>query len=121
MDIYRQEILDHFKHPRNFGEIKKATHKGMDRNTSCGDIIEMSLVLKKGRVKEVMFKGEGCAVSMAGASMLTEKIKGKKVEEIVKMGDKDIEKMLNIKISSARKKCAELGLLVCQKSLKTVI
>jgi len=121
MDIYRQEILDHFKHPRNFGELKGATNKAMDRNASCGDVIEMSLKVKKGRIVEVMFKGEGCAVSIAGASMLTEKVKGMKVEEIEKMGDKEIEEMLNIKISSARKKCAELGLLVCQKSLRQAI
>lgn len=121
MDIYRQDILDHFKRPRNFGELKKATHKAMDRNASCGDVIEMSLIIEKGRVKAVKFKGEGCAVSMAGSSMLTEKIKGKKVEEIAKMGDKDIVKMLNIEISPARKKCAGLGLIVCQKSLSQAI
>lgn len=118
MDIYRQEILDHFKNPRNFGTVKGATHSASDRNASCGDVMEMSLIIEKGRVKAVKFKGEGCAVSMAGASMLTEKIKGKKVEEIAKMGDKDIEKMLNIKISPARKKCAGLGLLVCKKLIE---
>ncbi|MFH0943259.1 MAG: iron-sulfur cluster assembly scaffold protein [Candidatus Beckwithbacteria bacterium] len=121
MDIYRQEILDHFKHPRNFGELTKATHKAMDRNASCGDVLEMSLRVEKGKVVEVKFKGEGCAVSMAGASMLTEMIKGKKAVEIMKLGDKDIERMLKIKISPARKKCAGLGLVVCQKSLLTAI
>ncbi|MDZ7587611.1 MAG: iron-sulfur cluster assembly scaffold protein [Patescibacteria group bacterium] len=115
MDIYREEILDHFKNPRNYGEVKQATHKGMDRNASCGDLLEMSAIIEKGKVKIVKFKGEGCAVAMAAASMLTEKIKGMSITEIAKMTEAEIVKMLGINISSARMKCATLGLVLCKK------
>lgn len=117
MDIYREEILDHYKNPRNYGSLKEATHQASDRNASCGDLMEMSLKVKKGRIEAVKFKGEGCAISMAAASMLTEKIKGRRVAEIELMTDKDIAKMLGVKISLTRMKCATLGLVVCQKAI----
>ena len=118
MDIYREEILDHYKNPRNFGEIKQASGQAIDRNASCGDVISMSLRVVKDKIKEVKFKGEGCAVSMASASMLTEMVKGKKVSQVKKIKDEEIIKRLGINISSGRKKCATLGLVALKKALE---
>lgn len=115
MDIYREEILDHFKNPRNYGEIKRATHKATDRNASCGDRLEMSMIIEKDLIKAVKFQGEGCAVSLAAASMLTEKIKGMSIKKIEKMTEAEVVKMLRINISPARMKCATLGLVLCKK------
>jgi len=124
MDIYREEILDHFKKPRNWGLVTTASKgwvKAKEVNGSCGDVMEMGLRVKKGRIEEVKFQGEGCAISMAAGSMLTEMIKGKKIKEVEKMSDKEMIDRLGIKISSGRKKCATLGLEVCQKLLKKLI
>ena len=118
MDIYREEILDHFKNPRNSGKLKGASVSHKETNASCGDILEMSLKIKDGKVVEVRFEGEGCAVSMAAASMLTEMILGKNLEVLKKMKAVEMEKRLGIKISSGRKKCAALGLVTLKKALE---
>jgi len=124
MNIYREEILDHFKRPRNFGSTppeatrSKGWVKAKEVNGSCGDVMEMGLRIKAGKVEEVRFEGEGCAISMAASSMLTEMIKGKKVREVEKMTGEEMIKRLGIKISLGRKKCATLGLEVCQKAVK---
>ncbi len=120
MDIYREEILDHFKNPRNYGQVKQARVKMRQSNASCGDVMEMSLKIKKGKVEEVRFQGEGCVISIAAGSMLTEMIKGKKIEEVEKISDKEMIERLGIKISSGRRKCATLGLEVCQKAIKKI-
>lgn len=117
MDIYREEILDHYKRPRNFGPLPAGGAKAMDRNASCGDVIEIGVKIKAGKIQEVKFQGEGCAIAMAATSMLTEMVKGKTVEKVKKLTDKEMIKKLGINISLGRKKCATLGLVVLQKLL----
>ena len=117
MDIYREEILDHYKNPRNFGPLPGATKKASDRNASCGDVIEIGVRIKAGKIEEIKFQGEGCAIAIASTSMLTEMVKGKTVEKVKKLTDKDMIKKLGINISLGRKKCAQLGLVVLQKAL----
>jgi len=118
MDIYREEILDHFKNPRNYRKVKDSSAETEERNASCGDVIKMEVKVKKGKLKEIGFSGEGCAISIAATSMLTEMVKGKKVEEIRKINEREMIKRLGIKISGGRKKCAILGLTVLEKLLK---
>ncbi|HBU21970.1 TPA: hypothetical protein DEB02_03435, partial [Candidatus Beckwithbacteria bacterium] len=118
MDIYREEILDHYKNPRNFGPTSLKASRGervfkaRETNASCGDVMEMAVVLKGGRLSAIKFEGEGCAVSMAAASMLTEKVKGKKVAEAEKMTDDEMIGLLKIEVGPTRRKGATLG-LVC--------
>lgn len=81
LQLYQQMIIDHGQRPRNFGEIEQPTHKQKGYNPLCGDKLEMYLVIHDGIIQDVKFNGEGCAISMASASMLTEMIKGKKVDE----------------------------------------
>ena len=110
-DLYREHILDHYKNPRNFGELEGATHHYHDTNPLCGDEITMFLLVgEDGKVQDVHFTGRGCAISQASASLLTEDVKGKALDEL-KGYDKDqVLANLGIPISPARVKCALLSL-----------
>ena len=109
-EIYRQKILDHYRHPRNFGTLKKATHAAGHQNISCGDAVQFQVRIVKGRVADIAFTGEGCAVSIAAASMLSEFAKNKALKTILKMDKPAIEKIIGISVSGAREQCAMLGL-----------
>ena len=109
-DMYRDYILDHYKNPRNFGELAGATHRYHDTNPLCGDEITMSLLIDDDVVKDVRFQGKGCAISQASASILTEEIKGKTLEEVRAIDRDHVLANLGIPISPARIKCALLGL-----------
>ena len=116
--IYQENILDHYKSPRNFGKIAKATVHHHEYNPLCGDEIEMFLIIDENKkVAEVRFHGHGCAISQASASMLTEQIKGKSVEELKKFSKDDILEMLSIPISPVRLKCALLSLDTLKNSI----
>ncbi len=110
LDMYAEQILDYYKNPRNFGEIKNAQIHARDLNPLCGDEIEIFAKANGQMISEIKFKGVGCAISMASASMLTEKAKGKNISEVMKFGEKEILEMLGIEVSPARKKCEMLGL-----------
>ena len=109
-DMYRDYILDHYKNPRNAGDLPEATHRYHDTNPLCGDEITMSLLIDDDRVKDVRFVGRGCAISLASASILTEEIKGKSLAEVKAIDRQHILENLGIPISPARVKCALLGL-----------
>ena len=109
-DLYRDYILDHYKNPRNSGDLVGATNTYQDSNPLCGDEITMALLIDDDRVKDVRFKGRGCAISQASASMLTEEIKGKTLDEVRAIDRQHILENLGIPISPARIKCALLGL-----------
>ncbi len=81
-DLYREVILDHYKNPRNRGELagESACHIDL-QNPTCGDEIHLSVDLSEGRIADVRFAGRGCSISMASASMMTEALKGKTLEE----------------------------------------
>lgn len=121
MDIYREEILDHYRNPRNFGELMKADGRHKETNASCGDMIEVAVKWQKEkgdrRIGEIKFRGAGCAISLAAASMLTEAVKGKMAAEIEKMSEQDVMKLLGVKIGPARKRCAVLGLVALKQAI----
>ncbi|MEM3437491.1 MAG: SUF system NifU family Fe-S cluster assembly protein [Nitrososphaerales archaeon] len=116
-DMYAKMIIDLYRHPMNYGKIKNPDIKTQDTNPICGDIIEIQIKLNEGRVKEVKFNGKGCAISQASASLLTEMIKGKKIDELLKMDKKDILNALGIEISPVRLKCALLPLKVLKMGI----
>lgn len=117
MDLYSEIILDYFKHPVNKGEIAHPSSTSTEHNPLCGDKIRIDLLLdKKGKVCEAKFSGEGCAISQAAASMLTEKLIGKTPTQIKKIANEEIYEMLNIPISPGRVKCALLGLITAKKA-----
>lgn len=109
-DMYRDYILDHYKNPRNSGELPGATNTYHDTNPLCGDEITMALLIDGDVVTDVRFTGKGCAISQASASILTEEIKGKKLDEVKAIDRQHILENLGIPISPARIKCALLGL-----------
>ncbi len=116
-DIYRENILDHYRNPHNKGELKGFNFTDKENNPLCGDTIEAFIRVEDGKVKGISWKGSGCAISQASMSMLTDEIKGKSVEEIKKMTKDDIVKMLGIKLGIVRLKCALLGLKTISKAL----
>jgi nitrogen fixation NifU-like protein len=109
-DMYRDYILDHYKNPRNQGELAGATNAYADSNPLCGDELSMALRIEDDRVADVRFNGKGCAISVASASILTDEIKGKTLGEIKAIDRDHVLENLGIQISPARIKCALLSL-----------
>ncbi len=118
-ELYRHKILDHYRSPRNFGVLKNATHSAGHANISCGDQVQFQAIIKGGKIVDLAFSGEGCAVSTAAASMIGEYALGKSFAGIKKLDKKSIEKLLGIKVTGAREKCAMLGLDTLQQLQKT--
>lgn len=114
---YREYILDHYRDPRNYGKLEKPDVHSEDSNPLCGDQLGMDLQIEGDRVTEVRFQGRGCAISQAAASMLSEMIEGKPIEEVIKLGKEDVLEALGIDISPARTKCAFLSLRVLHRGL----
>jgi nitrogen fixation NifU-like protein len=109
-DLYRDYILEHYRHPHNFGILEDPDARYEGANPLCGDRITMMLGIRDGIVAEVAFTGRGCAISQASASLLTDEIKGKPVAEVARMTPEDVLDLLGIEISPARLKCALLSL-----------
>lgn len=109
-----EQILDHYKHPRNFGTLKEPDISHEEGNPSCGDLIRVDLALDGDgeRIVDVKFSGKGCAISQAAASMLTERIKGCTLEEVKSLSKEEMLEMLGIELSPMRVKCALLALKV---------
>ncbi len=103
-------ILDHYQNPRNYGEIEDADVSLQGGNPGCGDIITMYLKFNDDRLEKVTYTGEGCTISQAAASMLTELLEGYTVEQIENLDYKVISEMLSDELVKTRPKCATLGL-----------
>ena len=117
-DLYRDEILEHYREPHNFGTLDAPDASYEGHNPLCGDRITMMLVVDDaGTVSDVAFSGRGCAISQASASMLTDEVKGRPVSEVEDMTNQDILELLGIEISPARLKCALLSLDTLQHAL----
>src|SRR5579875_2490169 len=86
-DLYRQVIMDHYQHPRNQGQLADDAIAVDLRNPSCGDEIRLQMLVEDGVVKDVRFRGSGCSISMASASMMTDAIKGQSVDDALKLSE----------------------------------
>jgi nitrogen fixation NifU-like protein len=115
-DFYRDYILDHYRNPRNFGRLEHPDAQAEDLNPLCGDTIRMQLNLDGDIVRDVRFEGKGCAISQASASMLTESVKGMKLEDVAKLSKDVVLENVGIGISPTRMKCAMLGLRVLKSA-----
>jgi nitrogen fixation NifU-like protein len=117
-DFYRENILDHYRNPRNKGRLENPTHMHEEHNPLCGDVIRIDLhVNGEGIIDQVGFEGQGCAISQASASMLTEMIQGKTLEEAKEISKEDILEALGIEIGPVRLKCALLSLKVLKAGI----
>jgi len=124
MDLYRDNILDHYRNPRNFGKIENPDFQAEENNPLCGDKIKMEIKLLTTHyplqtIQDIKFSGVGCAISMASASMLTEKVKGKSIAEIKNLKSEDILEMLGVTLTPTRLKCALLPLEVLHKAISS--
>lgn len=119
-DLYREQLLDHYHNPENFGVLENADIDIEMDNPTCGDMIHLTAQLDaQGRIAQVMFEGQGCVVSMASASMFTSEAVGKTPAEIAAMGLADIEEMMGgVRLSMGRVKCATLPLNAMKQGLK---
>ena len=108
--LYREAILDHYKHPRNKGHLDSPSISHFDHNPFCGDEITLELKIQDGVVVQAAFDGRGCAISQASASMMTEEIIGKTLDELKGWSKEDILDLLGIEIGPVRLKCALLPL-----------
>jgi nitrogen fixation protein NifU and related proteins len=116
--MYKEIILDYYKNPRNRGNIDSPDAKAKDSNPLCGDVIEMQLKFSNNKVADIKFNGDGCAISQASASMLTELVMGKTIEEVRKI-DKTVllDNLGSPNLGAVRIKCALLPLKVMKSAV----
>ena len=115
--LYLEYLMDYYQNPRNYGTLEHPTLSYKEGNPACDDVIRMDFITKDGRIEDIKFSGKGCVISLASASMLTEMIKGKTLEEAKKIGKREILNALGISISPIRMKCALLSLKVMNACL----
>jgi nitrogen fixation NifU-like protein len=115
-DLYKEQILDHYKHPHNQGTLVGATNSFEDSNPLCGDKIRIEMKIENDVIADVKFTGKGCAISQASASMLTDEIKGKSLSELRDIDKQTVLDMLGIPLGPSRLKCALLPLKVIKAS-----
>jgi len=111
-DLYRDNIIDHYQNPRNYGTLEHPDISYEDSNPVCGDELRLDLKVQDGRVIDARFSGHGCSISQASASMLTEDIIGKTLEEVKQIDKQYLLEMLGIPLGPVRLKCALLSLKV---------
>jgi len=117
MDYYREYILEHYHNPRNYGRLENPDIRAEGANPLCGDQLTMDMQVEGDYVKEVRFLGQGCAISQAAASMLSERIAGRTVSEVIALGKDEVLEDLGVTISPGRTKCAFLSLRVLHLGL----
>ena len=123
MDYYRDNILDHYKNPRNFGKLDTPHIENSEGNPTCGDKFNFQIILdnpssgREAKIKEIKFTGTGCAISTASASLLSEKVKNKTVSEVLLLKKDDVTGLLGLDLTLARLKCALLPLEVVHRGL----
>jgi nitrogen fixation NifU-like protein len=118
-DMYQEVILQHYRSPKNFGPLEGANRVGEESNPLCGDRITMRLHVDEGsqKIDQVRFEGDGCAISVASASMLTEKVQGLTLPEVERLTRDDVLQLLGIPLSPVRVKCALTGFAALGRAL----
>jgi nitrogen fixation protein NifU and related proteins len=116
-DFYRENILDHYRNPRNHGHLESPTTTAEGVNPLCGDELAVELVVEDGVVRDIRYNGRGCAISQAAASMLAEHLEGRPVAEARQFSADDMVRLLGIPLTPARLKCGLLAWRALQRAL----
>lgn len=117
-EIYQEHILDHYEDPFHRGQCPHCTHMHEDDNPLCGDVVRMTLNIDDaGNLKEVWFDGDGCCISQAAASMLSERFDGHRVDEVKKFTAQDMLELFGVKLTPNRQKCCLLPWRVLQAAI----
>jgi len=117
--MYQEVILQHYRAPRNFGPLEQPDRMGEESNPLCGDHITLQLKVDAAshKIEAVRFQGDGCAISVASTSLLTEKLAGLSLEEAGRLSQEDVLKSLGIPLSPVRVKCALTGYAALGRAL----
>jgi nitrogen fixation protein NifU and related proteins len=116
-ELYRDQILEHYKRPHNFGKVENPDLEFEDTNPFCGDEQHVTIKLDEDdKVVEIAFDGKGCAISTAATSLLTDELVGMSREELLRLPKDFVLELLGIEISATRMKCAMLGLKVVKSA-----
>ncbi len=118
-EMYKENIIDHYQHPRNKKVLVTATHQAQVMNPLCSDEITVYLEVNEDKIIDVSFEGRGCAISQASISLLTQKLKGMQIDEAAALIPCDVHALLSIPLSYSRRKCAFLSLEALQQALKS--
>ena len=117
-NIYQEELINHYRRPRNLGRLENPDLNSGSFNPSCGDAVGFDAYISEGAIKEIKFYGHGCVISQATASMLTEKCKSMSLDIATKLKKEDIITMISIDLGPTRLRCALLSLEALQNGIK---
>lgn len=116
MDIYSENIMEHYRDPMNLGKLEDENAYCKDSNPLCGDNIEISLSIRDYKIKNIKHISHGCAINIASSSIVSEKIKDMDIKEVLKLNKDFILNLLGIQLNPIRLKCAMLSLRAIQKA-----
>jgi nitrogen fixation NifU-like protein len=117
--MYSEKIMEHYKNPRNRGLMKDATIQVDATNPICGDCTTIQMKIGDGKIEDAKFESMGCAVSVAAASMMTEFLKGKSVEEAKKFTKEDLLRMMEAELTPVKQGCAAMSVEALERALKS--
>ena len=117
MNLYHQELMDHYHHPRNKGAVSHAHFSSAALNPSCGDIVSFQGTLHANVIDALGFTGSGCVISQAAASMLSERVKGLSRDQVMSLDNHFMLKILNLSLGPTRLRCATLALEALHRAL----
>lgn len=119
-DLYHEQLLEEAKHPHHYGLLTRPTHTSHNDNPSCGDQMQVSLIVHAGKITDVGWEGSGCAISTAAMSLLSDTIIGKTAVDVAQLERADIQALLGLEtLALARQSCAEVGLKAVKQALES--
>jgi nitrogen fixation NifU-like protein len=117
--LYRELVIEHYKRPQNFGELEAPDAQSYEYNPLCGDELGAQLRIMNGRISELRFQGQGCAISQAAASLVSVPLQGMKIEEVEALDAAWLQEILGFELTPVRLKCGMMGINAVQAALAT--